>query len=304
MPFCLPGFIVGREPNMIFAGSTAGRDVRLLASAFSLLCVLAAVHSARAQSVSRSEMELLGTLDTRMDSLKHNEVSLDLGAGPILVSRVEAQASKLYPVVPYVSFRYSDWFALDENEARVNLIRPGDGAAGWRAGPMIKIDIGRPQFHSPDLSALPKIAPSLEAGAFASYTLGPARARVEARTDITGGHGAIVEFNLRSGIFKSGRFGLAMEVEADWLSRNYMQAFFGVDMTHGLLPRLTAYTAGAGFRNIDTALMGQFQLTPHWSVIGVTQFSHLLGAAADSPLTLRRGATNKINLGTFVVYTF
>ena len=288
--------------------SRMGRGcARRLAGALSLLCAMTVASSApHAQTISRTQIELLGTLDVNQEPAKKNQFTLELGAGPILVSRIEAQASKLYPVIPYVSLRYSDWFAMDENEIRISLIRPeaGNGTPGFRAGPTAKVDIGRPRFTSPDLAALPKLSPSLEVGAFASYTYGPARVRVTARTDTTNGHGAIVEFAARSGIFQSGRFGLAMEVETDWLSRGYMQTFFGVDMTHGPFPRLRPFNAGAGFRNIDTSFMGQFQFTPHWSVIGVSQFSHYLGSAADSPITQRRGSANKINLGTFVVYTF
>ena len=232
-----------------------GLGMRLIGAVCAFLMLS---FSAQAQTLSRAQMELLGTLDTRMDSLKQNEVSLDVGFGPIMVTRMEAKASKLYPIIPYVSFRYSDWFAWDENEIRVNVIRPASGAgtSGWRAGPMIKVDIGRPSFNSPDLRALPRIEPSLEAGGFASYTFGPARARITARGDTTGGHGAIAEFNIRSGIFQSGGFGLAAEIEADWISRSYAQTFYGVDMALGPLPRLRPYTAHAGFRNVDAALMG------------------------------------------------
>ena len=262
---------------------------------------------ARAQTISRSQMDVVGSLDTRMDQLKKGDVTLDLGFGTIMVTRLEAQASKLYPVVPYVSFRYSDWFALDENEMRINIIRPesGVGSEGFRAGPDFKVDIGRKKFDSPDLRALPSIGLTPEIGGFASYTLGPARVRLNARTAISdGGHGgSTVELNLRSGVYENGGFGLAAEIETDWVSGHYMRAFYGIAPAQSNA-RLPVYATGGGFRNIDFSMMAQYHFTPKWSLIGVTQFSHLLGNAANSPLTERRGAENKINLGTFVVYTF
>lgn len=262
---------------------------------------------AAAQTITRSQMDLLGSIDTRMDQLKKGDVSLDVGAGTILVTRLGPMASKVYPIVPYVSLRYSDWLAWDENELRLNIVRPesGVGASGWRAGLMFKVDIGRKRFDAPDLRAIPSIGLTPEIGGFASYTLGPARVRVNARTAVSdAGHGgSTVELNLRSGLYQNGGFGLAAEVEATWVSAHYMRSFYGVTPAQAT-GRLRVFTPGSGFKDFSTSVMGQYHVNPRWSLIGVTQYVHLLGNAADSPLTARRGALNRLNLGTFVVYTF
>jgi outer membrane scaffolding protein for murein synthesis (MipA/OmpV family) len=284
--------------------------MRVLPSAAAVLAVLivallAASAPARAQATTRSQENVLETLDA--DQPIAGKYSLDIGLGTIMTARVDARASKIYPIVPYVSFRYDDLLALDENEARVNFIRPdgGLGSPGWRAGPMLKVDTGRPRFGSSGLQSLPAIDRTLEVGGFVSYTVGPARLRLNARGDVTGGHGgAIVEFVARSGFFQSGRLSLAAQAEIDWVSRPYMQTFHGVTPIEAAQTGLRAFAPGSGFNNADASVMGQFQIDKHWSIIGVLQYSRLLGEAASSPITARRRGVNRANLGSFVVYTF
>ncbi|MGZ6175989.1 MAG: MipA/OmpV family protein, partial [Candidatus Binataceae bacterium] len=185
-----------------------------------ILALVAGSDPALAQAAStRSQEDLLETLE--IDQPAHGKYSLDIGLGSIMTARLDARATKIYPIVPYISFRYDDVLALDENEARVNFIKPegGLGSQGWRAGPMIKIDTGRPRFTSSGLQALRSIDRTLELGGFVSYTIGPARLRLNARGDVTGAHGgAIVEFAARSGFFQSGRLSLAAQAEIDWVS--------------------------------------------------------------------------------------
>ncbi len=284
----------------------AGRGGRLRHAG--LVCLaLALAMPAAAQTITRAQMDLLGSLDTRMDQMKQGEVSLDIGAGTILITRLGPMASKVHPIVPYLSLRYHDWLAWDENELRVNIIRPdsGAGGSGWRAGPMVKVDIGRGRFGAPELKALPAIGLTPEVGAFASYTIGPARIRLNARTAVSdAGHGgSTIELNLRSGLYENGGFGLAAETEATWVSGRYMRAFYGVN-TSQANARLPAFMPGGGFKDVSVSVMGQYHFNPRWSLIGVTQYVHLLGDAADSPLTTRRGSLNRLNFGSFVVYTF
>ena len=40
------------------------------------------------------------------------------------------------------------------------------------------------------------------------------------------------------------------------------------------------------------------------AMLGAAQYVRLVGDSADSPIAARRGLTNRINLGVFVIYTF
>jgi MipA family protein len=285
--------------------------MRTLPSAVAVLAVLflglVASGTARAQVSTRSQEDVIETLKTDEEETT-SKYTLDVGAGTIMTARLDAGASKIYPIVPYVSFRYDDLFAIDETEARFNIIKPegGLGTQGWRAGPMLKFDTGRPAFSATSgLQAIPKIDRTLEAGAFVSYTIGPARVRLNVRGDVTGAHGGtIVEFAARSGFFQSGRLSLAAQAEIDWASRTYMRAFHGVTPMEASQTGLPSFMPGSGFHNADFSIMGQFQFNKHWSIIGVVQYSRLLGDAAASPITIRRHGADRGNIGTFVVYTF
>ena len=271
------------------------------------LLLLTSPGLALAQGGSRTLQDLVTTFDTRMDTLQPDVIRLRLGVGSILSTRLDASASKLYPAVPYVSFTYRDWFALDENEARFNLFSRNSeiGAAGWRAGPMLKVDLGRQPFHSPDLQQMERVDPTLELGGFVSYSLGPARVRIRVRQGVAGGHdGTVAEFDARLGFFKSEHLTLGLQLEANWASTGYMRTFYGVMPWNSSVTGLSAFDPGSSMRNTGISVLGEYKISAHWSVLAAGQYSHLLGQAAASSLTTRLGATNRTSVATFVVYTF
>jgi outer membrane scaffolding protein for murein synthesis (MipA/OmpV family) len=262
---------------------------------------------ASAQTFNRPVEELLDAIDIHIDEPDPHAIKLRLGIGGIVTTRLDASTNASAYPLPFVAFEYHDLLAVDDTQARLNLIPSNSslGQDGFRAGPMLRIDPGRGNFGQSGIHGLGRIPVSLEAGGFLSYKFGPALLRVRLRQDVTEGHnGATGEIDLRSGLYHSGAFGLGMQLETVWGSRSYMESFFGVTPVQAREARLSPYDLGAGFKDANATLFAEYKFSARWSAIGAVQYIRTLGAAGESPIVMSRGSTDRANVGLFVTYTF
>jgi outer membrane protein len=263
-------------------------------------------RAAHAQPVQRSEQRLIDSLVTQLEKVGEGPMELRLGFGPVLTVPDTGKA-KFHAFVPLVSFRYHDWFVVEETQMRADVVGNDSalGQAGFHGGPMLKVDFGRKRLNDADTQKLGQVSTSLEVGAYAVYAYGPARVRVRARQDVSDGHGgAIVEMDLRSGLFRSGNFGLGAGILATWTSRKYMQSFFGVTPAESLETHLPVFNAHAGFKDVSVGLSGEYKISRHWSTIASVQYVYLLNDAYMSPIPRTRGLGGRTNMGVFALYTF
>ena len=168
-----------------------------------------------------------------------SRTELRLGLGSVTTSGLGARGKTKIYALPLLFFNYRDIVDLDEAELRINLVSDGifQGSAlsssGFRAGPTLKVEFGRRAFGS-GVTGPGKVGTSVEIGGFASYSFGPARARVRVRQDIAAGHGgALAEFDIRSGLYRKNGLTIAVQLASSWASRRYMQSFFGVKPAAG-----------------------------------------------------------------------
>ena len=270
------------------------------------LLVLTAASGARAQLLQRAEQRLIDSFTSQFETLGKGPMELRVGFGPVLTVPDSGKAT-LHPFVPLLSFRYHDWLSLDETQIRADLVdNDSDLAkAGFHGGPMIKVDLGRKRLNAADTQKLGEVGASLEAGVYAVYAYGPARVRVRARQDVTGGHhGAVVEMDLRSGLYRSGEFSVGASILATWSDHKYMQSFFGVTPAESIETHLPVFDAHAGFKDVSPALGVEYKFSDHWSAIGSLQYVCLLNDANVSPVPRTRGLGGRTNMGVFGLYTF
>lgn len=275
--------------------------------AASVACVLALPATAHAQIFTRPMADLLGMIDARLDQGELKAAQLRLGAGGVVTSRLDdAPNIRAYPL-PYLAFQYRDVVAIDETQLRVNVVPLNSalGRAGFKAGPMLRVDPGRGNISRPGLPGLGKVLLSLEGGGFVSYSLGPARVRLRLREDLTKGHdGTVAELEFRSGLFRRGAFGAGVQVAAVWGSRGYINAFYGLTPAQAAATGLPPYSPGAGFKDVNLGLFGEYKFSDRWAALAAVQYVRLVGGPAVSPITERRGLANRVNFGAFVIYTF
>ena len=271
-----------------------------------LIGLLAAAPAARAQTLDRPAERLIDDMLSTEINIAPEATQLRIGAGPVYTV-LDSGPTTFHPVVPIISYRYREWIAVDENEARVNVIGADStlGLDGFRIGPMMKIDFGRKRLDATDTEALGRVGTSLELGGFASYGYGPARLRIQLRQDVVGGHhGAVMEIDARTGLYQHGGVSVGFSLLATWASQRYMQTFYGVTPAESAETNLPVFTARPGFKDLSPTLIAEYKISSHWAAVGSVQYVYLLDAASDSPVPLSRGIAGRTNMGFFVIYTF
>lgn len=81
---------------------------------------------------------------------------------------------------------------------------------------------------------------------------------------------------------------VGMFTNADYSDRKHMQTFYGVTAKQSLASGFQAYTPKAGFSKVALGVNWNHQLSKAWSVNTTLGVNHLVGDAADSPLTQRK----------------
>ncbi len=259
-----------------------------------------------AQPIYGPEQQIIDTLDNSLGQPASKDVELRLGAGPVATFALDNGGRRKVYGLPLVFFRYKDYLSIDETQARLNVV-PVDssiGIAGFRAGPMVKVDFGRRAFAS-GVTGPGKVGTSIEVGGFVSYTVGVVRLRARVRHDVASGHnGSLAEFDFRTGLYRRGPFGLGLQVSTAWASKDYMQSFFGVTPAQAIGSHLPVYSPRPGFKDVRGSLTAEYKFSEHWSSATSVQYVRRIGDALHSPVVTLKGAADRINTGVFALYAF
>jgi len=232
--------------------------------------------------------------------------NIRLGLGPVLGTKYEGDGTYRVAVAPVLSLRYRDIVEVDNNNVRINVI-PKDlfNTSNFKAGPLVKLDFGRDESDSLDLTGLGNVGTSVELGVFASYSVGPLRYRVKFRKDVASGHsGTLGDIDLSLALYRSENAAYGARLSTTWASKRYTRAYFGVTTDQATLSGLAVYTPGGGFKDVTMTIGGEYRLTRSWAIVGNAGYSRLLGEIKKSPLVSTRGSANQFSAAMFAVYTF
>ncbi len=177
----------------------------------------------------------------------------------------------------------------DEAGASADVLR--SDRAILRAG--LRLSSGRPSSDSDDLRGIPDVRRTLLGRVTAAYAFAPTwRVSSNLVFDTLGrGNGAA----LTTGIDHRRRLtpdvellgGVAFTID----NGTYLGSYFGVPLG-AQTPARPAYSPGSGLRDAAIGVGLTARLAPGWIGYGSIGYSHLLGPAADSPLTRRAGSPN------------
>lgn len=171
------------------------------------------------------------------------------------------------------------------------------------AGPVVGYSFGRDQDDAERLAGLGDIDGGLNVGGFVALRVAPFYVDAAFVTQVTGdtdtGHtirlGAGWEDKLSERL--TGR----AYVSTAYASNEYMDAYFSVTPGQSASSGLAAYDADAGFKNVRLDVGADYALTDRWTVTSRLGYSHLLGDAADTPITATR---HQFSGGVGLTYTF
>jgi outer membrane protein len=102
-----------------------------------------------------------------------------------------------------------------------------------------------------------------------------------------GTHGS---FNAAWPFFSQGKLQLEANASLAFGDKRYNQSYYGVTTAQAANSQFKAFNAGAGFHGLDVGVSARYPLTGQWGVMGTVGYHRLLGDAAKSPLTQRKGS--------------
>lgn len=285
-----------------------------IAARFGKLCVATAGSaflmwggSANAQSLDGLLSNVTDTMSDVTDVLLPGVTNIRVGLGPVVTPAYEGSDDYKVKAAPVISFRYRDLIQVDNNHVRVNLLGR-DGfieSENFKAGPLVKLNFGRDETDSVDLTGLGDVGTSIELGAFASYTVGPARARVRVQQDVISGHsGMLITGDLSVAIYRDERLTLTSTALSTWADGSYMDSFFSVTAAQALTSGLTAFDAGSGLKDIGISFGANYFISNTWSILAHAGYEKIIGDAKDSPIVAVQGSSNQFTGGVFAIYTF
>lgn len=96
------------------------------------------------------------------------------------------------------------------------------------------------------------------------------------------------EFGVQLPLLTNEKNRVGMFASTDYSDRKHMQAFHGVTAAQSKASGFKAYTPDAGFSKVTLGANWKYQINKAWSLNNAAGAVHLVGDAADSPLTKRK----------------
>lgn len=261
----------------------------------------------QAQSVDGLLDSVTDTIGDVTDVLFPGVTQIRIGLGPIVAPAYEGSDDYKVKAAPLISFRYKDLVRVDNNRIRVNVFGSDSlfSSENFKAGPLLRLDSGRDESDSTDLLGLGDVGTGLELGVFASYTAGPARARIRVQQDILSGHsGMQIIGDIGVAVYRSDRVAVSGTLSSTWADGSYMSSFFSVDAAQALASGLPAFTATSGVKDATLSLGANYQVSDQWALVANAGYSKLLGDAKNSPIVAIQGSSSQFIGGLFAVYSF
>ena len=213
-----------------------------------------------------------------------------LGAAVRTRPAYDGSGSQRTDVVPVVRYYGQPWFArttqgILEGGLHWNL---GSGVA---AGFQLSYDEGRDSSESDFLRSrgfTDDVDASASVGAHFEWdgSIGPAPIGVmlRYRQSIDSDRGALADARLNLGLYGKGGATLVLFTEATWGSGNANGTFYGVTPAQSAASGFASYQPGSGPRHVGVGIIGGYDLSRHWTLVGSVQQRWLQGDVAQSPL--------------------
>lgn len=193
---------------------------------------------------------------------------------------------------PTIDIRYRDRFFLSTGEGLgVNVLT----GPNWRTGVAVSYDLGRRgQDDNEHLNGLGNINPAPTIHVFGEYIVSksfPLVVRADLRRSVGGDNGWLGDLGTYMPMpGSSEEFNWFAGPTVSFADSRYMNSWFGVNAGQSARSGLREYHASAGVKSVGFGLVATWMPAKHWLVSGNTAYQQLVGSAADSPITQRKGS--------------
>ena len=255
-------------------------------------CVLASVPSVRAQTPSPLQEWQYSSGIALQRLFEPNIPDWQIVMGAAVEHKPLYDGAELTRTIggPVINVRYKDlWFASIGEGLGVNLW----SGAHYRAGLALSYDLGR-YVHDDvtHLTGLGDIKIAAAPKAFISYVISksfPLVVRADVRQIIGGADGVVADIDAYMPLpGSSRRFIMFAGPSYTYADHRYMQREFGVTTTQSNASGYPVYDAHSGSDEMGFGFSSTLFITSHVLLNLDAAINHLLGSAAESPITQRR----------------
>lgn len=196
-------------------------------------------------------------------------------------------------VMPNINYHWANGvFAGLSNGVGINFAKDPALAYGVRA----TLNLGRKESASTALRGLGDIKASPELGLFANMHLSRELQLTSSLRHGSGNDrkGLLIDLGANYSLPLSPALRVSAGVAATWANAAHTQEHFGISTAQAGSSGYSAYTAGAGVRDVRASVTATYALTPQWFVSGALSTSALQGDAKNSPLVQRTTSTSAV----------
>lgn len=205
---------------------------------------------------------------------------------------------------PYFDFsraREGEFFAFEapDESAGFNFYEKGGSALGLTVNML-----GKRRSRDVD-GLLPSVKRSFEFGVAGQSWITPdIRVRLEGRKAITGHKGWVGTVSADYVAQRGDDWLFSVGPRITLGDGKFHRTYYGVTPQDALISGLTAERPKGGVHSVGLAASYLHQFNPNWGVATFVRYEHLLGDAADSPVTKAFGSRHQPSAGVAISYTF
>lgn len=222
------------------------------------------------------------------------------GAALLSAPLYEGDNEQGLALVPDLRVRYDDWFYFSIPEGLGVRFRPTE----WlEVSPLIKLRFSRNETDGPspfqisgettDLEGLGDVESAYEAGGYLQLRLRPITFKVEYRQGNGGHEGQMANASLGYGSnIAFVRYQLS--ATAEWASKEYFNAYYGVDADQSLASGLGQYEVeDSGLNSVGGSLFLFVPIFYPMTIATIFSYRKLQDRSADSTLVSERGSSDQ-----------
>jgi outer membrane protein len=250
------------------------------------------------QNSHTKEAEGMGTRDW-----KDWDVTVGLGAEyePVSPGIDETEVSP----IPYVDIEYKERFFLKTQRGLGAYVLRSMEDPGYGMGVAVSYDQGRDESDAPkQLEGLGDIDASPEAIVFFEGEAGPIELELELAQGLTsdGHNGFRAEFSAEVDAMVTERLFLGAGPFISYADEQYTESYYGITSKQAARSATyNQYDVSGGFESVGIEASGRYMVTRNWSVLGIAEYTQLMGDAKDSPIVDEEGF---FSVGAAVAYSF
>jgi MipA family protein len=218
-----------------------------------------------------------------------------ISAGPGVAP--EFDGSSDLQVIPFISadIKYKDvTLEVRGLGARLDVLS-AIGSGRVYGGPLVKFKLPRDnklgKVGEP-VRFLDKVDFETQGGGFIGVKIGGnengrGQLKIEASA-VTGANGFEATGGFSYALVRSRKVFVDVSNSVTYANAESNRTYFGVTAAEALRSGLVAYKPGAGIRDVSSGLTLGYQFNERWGIVANTNYSYLVGDAADSPIVKGR----------------